>query len=511
MSEIKDTQQHPKVEIAVKNFGPIAEANIDLRPLTVFVGPSNTGKTYFATLVYALHGVFPDITGPRFLFPSELEGNILVTFLRLFISEKFQLLEKKAIQDVIEKLSKSERIFRLSDLPIEMRDLLWTTIEDSKVFGDKLQTELKTYFDLDSISSLKRLTEEQPREMTVSLKVGEEHQDSWSIKMAASESDVVFHSSFNEDMILLPKGLAISTDWDREGGFNFTFHGKLTVDLSVHTERGLVAKGYDLKRGGQYYLPAARSGIMQSHRIIAVSLVKHATRTGMGRSSRLPTMSGVIADFMERIILYEEKKISNDEMKHLAETLESDVLAGQIYMKPSPSGYPDFRYRPQGIEEEMRLNQVSSMVSELAPLVLFLRSGIKPGDTLIIEEPEAHLHPGAQADMAVILARLVRAGVKVIITTHSDWLLQEIGNLIRAGELEKAGKEVSDLPTSLQEEQVGIWHFQKDGNVEEIPYNRIDGVEPMEYLDVAEDLYNRSARLQNRLEEVKGDSKRECE
>ena len=57
MSKVKDTQQYPKVEIAVKNFGPIAEANIDLRPLTVFVGPSNTGKTYFATLVYALHGI----------------------------------------------------------------------------------------------------------------------------------------------------------------------------------------------------------------------------------------------------------------------------------------------------------------------------------------------------------------------------------------------------------------------------------------------------------------------
>ena len=43
MSQVKDTQ-HPKVKIAVKNFGPIAEADIDLRPLTVFVGPSNTGR-----------------------------------------------------------------------------------------------------------------------------------------------------------------------------------------------------------------------------------------------------------------------------------------------------------------------------------------------------------------------------------------------------------------------------------------------------------------------------------
>ena len=60
MSEAKDTQQHPKVEIAVENFGPIVpKRTLILRPLTVFVGPSNTGKTYFATLVYALHGVFP--------------------------------------------------------------------------------------------------------------------------------------------------------------------------------------------------------------------------------------------------------------------------------------------------------------------------------------------------------------------------------------------------------------------------------------------------------------------
>ena len=44
--------------INVKNFGPIEEAEIDLRPLTVFVGESNTGKTYLAALIYALHQQF---------------------------------------------------------------------------------------------------------------------------------------------------------------------------------------------------------------------------------------------------------------------------------------------------------------------------------------------------------------------------------------------------------------------------------------------------------------------
>lgn len=43
----------PDVRISVANFGPIADGTIDLRPLTVFVGPSNTGKTYFAILIYS--------------------------------------------------------------------------------------------------------------------------------------------------------------------------------------------------------------------------------------------------------------------------------------------------------------------------------------------------------------------------------------------------------------------------------------------------------------------------
>ena len=47
-----------RTQLTVSNFGPIAKAQIDLRPLTVFVGPSNTGKSYMAILIYALHKAF---------------------------------------------------------------------------------------------------------------------------------------------------------------------------------------------------------------------------------------------------------------------------------------------------------------------------------------------------------------------------------------------------------------------------------------------------------------------
>ena len=254
---------------------------------------------------------------------------------------------------------------------------------------------------------------------------------------------------------------------------------------------------------------------MQSHRVIASSLVTRSTRGGLERFPELPTFSGVMADFLQQLILYEGAQESDNMMKNLADALERDALAGQIRTKRGPSGgYPEFVYRPQESKEDIRLTRVSSMVSELAPIVLFLRGTISRGDTLIIEEPEAHLHPAAQTQMAVTLARIVRTGVRVVVTTHSDWLLKEVGNLIRKGELdEKTGNlmDQSSLENSLKPSEVGIWLFHKDNapsgsTVEEIPFDRSEGVEPEDYEKVAEELYNRSANLQNQLEEVTGNA-----
>ncbi len=42
------------IRIEVENFGPVARARVELKPLTVFIGPNNTGKSYLATLIYAI-------------------------------------------------------------------------------------------------------------------------------------------------------------------------------------------------------------------------------------------------------------------------------------------------------------------------------------------------------------------------------------------------------------------------------------------------------------------------
>ena len=150
MSEVKDTQDQTKVEIAVENFGPIAEANIDLRPLTIFVGPSNTGKTYFATLVYALYGVFPNMTEPRILFP--IRHQVIIGFLyalqNIVLTDKNPSVKKKA-QELLKKLNTCDRVFRISDIPTDLHEISKLLIDDAEVFGDKLQSELKNCFDLD--------------------------------------------------------------------------------------------------------------------------------------------------------------------------------------------------------------------------------------------------------------------------------------------------------------------------------------------------------------------------
>ena len=58
----RDTQapmpSDPPLTLDVADCGPVARACVELRPLTVFVGPSNTGKSWLATLAYALHRYF---------------------------------------------------------------------------------------------------------------------------------------------------------------------------------------------------------------------------------------------------------------------------------------------------------------------------------------------------------------------------------------------------------------------------------------------------------------------
>ena len=79
---------------------------------------------------------------------------------------------------------------------------------------------------------------------------------------------------------------------------------------------------------------------------------------------------------------------------------------------------------------------------------IVLGSLSEPGSLVMIEEPETHLHPRFQRTMAQILADFTKEGKQVLITSHSDHVLQELRKLVLAGK--------------VPEEDVKVYHFAKE-------------------------------------------------
>ena len=496
------------IHLSVTDFGPIAQGEVDLRPLTVFVGPSNSGKTYFSILFYALHRLLAGI--PRIPLLSAYYP---------YLPWNREFSDYREIEQALsQKVNVSSHSLSFQDLPSDVRNAILSPLNDVEILGEDLKTELERCFDLETVANLIRWSA-STGSAEIKLDVREQRQNLWQLQARLSQSEVSPQCSI-EDPLLIPENSCGTKIRSRIASFNGpglfpTSFDKEEIWSSIELllDELVMQVDLDMSPPKAHYLPAARSGIMQSHRVIASSLVRLATRAGLQRLPEIPTFSGVMADFMEKLILLRDQRQGSVLMDGLAEYMEIDVLEGRIRTnRTSLETYPEFVYHPQGAQEDIGMTRTSSMVSELAPVVLFLRGIANKGDWLIIEEPEAHLHPAAQTSMAQLLGRMVRAGLQVVITTHSDWLLKEIGNLIREGELEASPKpEDTQGPHWLKPDEVGTWLFRKESEtgsstVEEIPFDRTEGIEPQDYEAVAEELYNRSASLQDRWEESQAGS-----
>ena len=257
---------------------------------------------------------------------------------------------------------------------------------------------------------------------------------------------------------------------------------------------------------------------MQSHRTIASALVAMAPMVGLVDSPPIPMFNGVLSDFMQYLIrapspreLYDKKK---DGISKIGKTIEDKIMEGRIKAVMLENRYPDFQYllpMEHGKTHAIPLMSASSMVSELAPVVIFIRHYLRKGNIFILEEPEAHLHPGSQREIASALVQLVHAGVKVIITTHSDNILEQIGNFIHASTLDPAtrpkilGKEAGEQ--ALPKEKTSVYLFKKTPKsaktvVDEVEFSPDSGIITEDHQNVAIDLYNEAVELLNQTREA---------
>jgi hypothetical protein len=253
--------------------------------------------------------------------------------------------------------------------------------------------------------------------------------------------------------------------------------------------------------GQAQYLPAARSGLMQSYKVLAGSLVRQSAHRGSS-DLKAPSVTGIVADFLAKMI--ELDPGATRPFSDHAARLEREILGGLIALEQDgPGRYPEPVYESPG--GRFPIARTSSMVSELAPVVLFLRHVLNRGDLLMIEEPEAHLHPQAQVAFAKALVRLVNSGLRVAITTHSEFFLQQLNNaVIASGVGDEAGDVVGlDQETRLRPESVAAYLFKPDGErgteVVELPVDPQAGIPEESFSEVSEYLYAQTVALDNRI------------
>ena len=81
-------------------------------------------------------------------------------------------------------------------------------------------------------------------------------------------------------------------------------------------------------------------------------------------------------------------------------------------------------------KQRFTMNEASSCIRALLDVGFYLRCRARAGDLFMIDEPELNLHPKNQRAFARLVTRMVNAGIKVFITTHSDYLVKELNTLI---------------------------------------------------------------------------------
>ena len=482
------------LQLEVSNFGPIVEAKIDLRPLTVFVGPSNTGKSYLAILIYALHRFFSGFKDNRLSLSPHFSKEIIDVFDRW-------------AQETVGKREVKSHIA----LPDEVTGIVHSILKSE---SPKLGNEISRCFGIEN----SRLIRKGNKDAAVVFRM-ENPNDSTPFELRSIFSKM----GGNVFQTKIPERMSIQVD---EGQLRWWVNRLHVPEITPNREAELDLLIRELSAhlmpqlGGSlnlsaFYLPADRTGVMHAHSVVVSAMIGSAPMTGLRPAAGTPMLSGVLADFLQQLIEIDHPQVRIGRVgsrwsvppfvEHrgglLARGIEEAILGGAVRVDRSETiGYPHFTYQPVGWRKPLPLMNASSMVSELAPVVLYLRHVVQSGETLIIEEPESHLHPAMQVEFTRQIAALVHAGVRVIVTTHSEWVLEELANIVRRSELPPARrKEIPRGEFALRSDQVGAWLFEpkrrpKGSIVREI---RLDdsGLYPSEFDEVARVLHNDWAEI----------------
>lgn len=459
--------------IQVKNFGPVKSGKFELRPLTIFLGQNNTGKTYCALLVYSIYqaisgripGTMPSIS-PKIYNPK---------FERQFSKDW------RKIKEILE----SNHNINLSDFPEFTKKQLTEVLEDSFLrFPQAIEIALHKYLQYEQPDELICKNLVSPRSMTIDLKApgGNSY---LKLRVAPKSKKVHVSTSLSTEQYTL-----------KYSQLRPLIQGKAPATYVMYALFSACFQQLftGFNSSAVYYLPAARSGTLQVWPLMGTAITETLSRVLGLYPIKLGTVPGITSDFMTTIfnLINTFRPLQKSALYKVSDFMETEILEGQVVVsKTGDLKAPAFFYSIPGLKID--LSRSSSMVAELAPLDMLIKTLIlPPGNLIIIDEPEAHLHPKNQRKVALLLAKLVRHGVNVICTTHSHIFLHQISNLVLASNLNSEKKRKLDLVDStLEQSDVGVYLFQKEDsfvNINQTPMTRAVGYAEDEYVKVYKEL-----------------------
>ena len=170
----------------------------------------------------------------------------------------------------------------------------------------------------------------------------------------------------------------------------------------------------------------------------------------------LPIKDGLlIADDLSEI------KKKNSEFYEFATELENELLHGKVQI--TSEGELQFK-SDKAPKKLLPIHMTASIIKSLSSLVVYLKHIASKNDLIIIDEPEINLHPDNQILLVRLFARLINKGFRLLISTHSDYVVRELNNIIM---LSSDKQEVNSLrekfgyktEESISKDDIAVYYF----------------------------------------------------
>ena len=220
-----------------------------------------------------------------------------------------------------------------------------------------------------------------------------------------------------------------------------------------------------------YYLPSARANFMITYKHLFETQFNKLREMMFNRmfdesNKKINIFPEIEHRFLESIFKLDTKNRSD--FYSIANKIERKLFRdGKLSIRNSQTqDLPSFDYKIKNKNIPIDLTLSSSAISELSPLVMYFRHIATKNDLLVIDEPELSLHPDAQAKLVEILVEAVNIGLKLILVTHSPYILEALNLHLKRDKLDKLQnvKMPNDIKKikPFKSDRVGAYLFEDE-------------------------------------------------